>query len=420
MSISNLFFENNYKLYCEELDTDKVTIDGISFEGGELVKKASGDVLTANKIAVCKGGSEISDSVADVNVDGSINIPENQSYNINSQPVLYQNIGDSKYMSEVDECKANDKVQTNKITSIGTNDDIFIDGNGTGAVRFSTIQNNGALFGGKSGAFNWTIKCIYDGIENNASCFIAGHSTILGDTLQASIGSNNQIATDWTPLYINPINAANAYVVFGNISNADALAKSSKIVSVGDITTTTNLKAENNVISGNDVLADGVVKVGVNGTDGHRVGNAATGDYLHSFAQSTGQIAHTYQNEYPFSLYDPTTNINGLSTITNIGSKLWRNSTKYREYSGDANLYIYADADNSANVNFSIYNEDTTTVILNVQLGLTPGINKLDVQFPSGNLPTSQTAMSLRFIKNSGASTSIIIRDAFLTIGGDA
>ena len=61
---------------------------------------------------------------------------------INSQPIVYQDNADaSKYKVEVHKGQFNTKIATNSLTSIGANDDIVMDANGTGKIKFNTITN---------------------------------------------------------------------------------------------------------------------------------------------------------------------------------------------------------------------------------------------------------------------------------------
>lgn len=109
MSISNLFADNSYKLYCGELDTENLVVDGATFSGNTLVTKGSADVLTANKIMVGDGTNVVKDSLADCDATGNINIPLDQGYYINSQPIVFQDNADSsKYKAELHKVILND------------------------------------------------------------------------------------------------------------------------------------------------------------------------------------------------------------------------------------------------------------------------------------------------------------------------
>lgn len=352
MSISNLFTDNSYKLYCAELDTESIVIDSISFNGNELVTKGSTDILTSNKIMVGDGVNVVKDTLADCDNSGNINIPLDTGYYINNQPIIYQDNADgSKYKAELNKVILNDTtnqinfsggvqeqylnvndtsanrtytiqdtgadanfimsegnqsingektfnntLKTNTITSIGANDDLILDANGTGQMRFNTIINNGCIFGGDlvSGVpnYNWAIKTIFNGITNPDPCCVIGTFEISGNKI-ASIGSNNNEATLWTPLYLQPVSVSTAVVALGDEVPSVVLATGAKLFTKGATYNTGDITTESNAI------------LRKNGANGHVLTSSIlpTSTYTHILQPKNGTVCHTDQRLIPFPFF---------------------------------------------------------------------------------------------------------------------
>jgi len=281
MSVRQITEQNGLTLYGKTINTTELpTFAGITMASlDEYIQRTPADVLSADKIIIGDGTNKIKDSLAEVGQTGSINVPLDQGYWINSQPIVYQDGADSnKYKVEVHEGKFNTKIQTNSITSIGANDDISIDANGSGIMRFNTIVNNGCLFGGNTGGlgFNWAIKTTFDSALATDPCAIIGTATESGGGSKiAVVGSNDLQAANWTPLYMQPTVAPNGIVVLGDTTPAIAIASGSKLYSVGGISSSSTLKTNDN-----------------GGTNFHSLGGSVSGARVHTLQDATGTIAH--------------------------------------------------------------------------------------------------------------------------------
>ena len=135
---------NGIHVKCEKLTCDNLpTFAGITLSSvADIVQRNAADILSAEKIIVGDGTNKVKDSNIDATSD-NINLPLDKGYWINSQPIVYQDNADSsKYKIEVHKAKVNEELQCNSIKSVGANDDITIDANGTGIMRFNTIVNN--------------------------------------------------------------------------------------------------------------------------------------------------------------------------------------------------------------------------------------------------------------------------------------
>ena len=270
----------------------------------DIVQRNALDVLSGEKIIVGDGTNKIKDSNIDATGD-NINLPLDKGLWINSQPIVYQDNADSsKYKAEVHQLRANEKVLANVITSIGANDDITIDANGTGIMKFNTIINNGCLFGGATSGlgFNWAIKTTFDTAGPTDACVIAGTSTIGADKV-ATIGSNDLQASAWTPLFMQPSPAPGAYLVIGDETLATAAATGAKLYTKGLTYTTGQSICESSMV------------VRRNGANGHTItsGTAPSANYNHFLQSKTETLAGVDDTKVKSWSTDTGTGVSGVS-----------------------------------------------------------------------------------------------------------
>ena len=97
----------------------------------------------------------------------------------------------------------------------------------------------------------------------------------------ATIGSNNLDATQWTPLYIQPVTVAGGHTVFGDADPAVALAAGSKVYIKGDSYNTGQVKSESSLV------------LRQNGANNHTLTSAVapSSAYNHFMQPKTGTIA---------------------------------------------------------------------------------------------------------------------------------
>jgi len=244
MSARQFTTQNNLPLYSKSLEVLELpTFAGTTMAPlDEYVQRNTADILTANKIIIGDGTNIIKDSLAEVDATGNIGIPLDQGYFINSQPILYQDNADSsKYKVEVNKVLINEpsnqiinsntnfsqtvnfvdtsanrvysvqdtgsdanfvmsegaqtiagnktfsgSILCNDITSIGANDDIVLDANGTGKVKFQTLSNGGTVFSG-GGPSNWAIEATNSNAVNSIVC----GSYFSGGENRPTIGGND-------------------------------------------------------------------------------------------------------------------------------------------------------------------------------------------------------------------------------------
>jgi len=172
------------------------------------------------------------------------------------------------------------------IKSNGENGDIIIDAGGDGIMKFNTIVNNGCLFGGETGAFNWAIKTVYGGAPNSAPCCVVGSSTVTGGELVSAIGSNNLSATDWTPLYIQPVNVnttAGSYVSMGNLSTSFCESTGAKLI------------VQDKIHATGDISSAGILKLRDNNSFSIYIKGMqpTTSNVTHDLPTFSGTLAHT-------------------------------------------------------------------------------------------------------------------------------
>jgi len=253
------------------------------------------------------------------------------------------------------------------IKSNGENGDIIIDAGGDGIMKFNTIVNNGCLFGGETGAFTWAIKTVHGEAANSAPCCVVGSSTIPGDELISAIGSNNLAATDWTPLYIQPVDinaTSGSYVSMGNLSTSFCgltgakLIVQDKIYATGDISSAGRLKLrDNNYFS-----------IYINGTQPNM------SDVVHDLPPNGGTLAHTSM------IYSPDM----------MDTDFFTSSTSYVKLKS----FIFPGTTKSAsgNTTFIIAHNTTNGDTLNVRLrDVTNGFNLWSESFIGSGTSAVQT-----------------------------
>ena len=269
--------EAGNQIHLKPLD---LTVDNLPTFGGttmvpldEYVQRNTADILTANKLIVGSGTNIIKDSLAEVDATGNINIPLDQGYFINSQPILFQDNADaSKYKVEVHDGKFNNKITTNIINSIGTNDDITMDVNGTGKIKFNTLSNGGTVFSGE-GPTNWAIEATNGNAVNS---LVAGAYLQSGENRPTIGGNDSAPFSAWVPIWLQPVNVSSALVVIGDITQAVATASGAKLYVQGRISNDSAIRIHDN-----------------GGTNYHQLSaSTTTGARLHVLQDSDGTIAH--------------------------------------------------------------------------------------------------------------------------------
>jgi hypothetical protein len=140
-------------------------------------------------------------------------------------------------------------LKTNTITSIRTNDDIILDANSTGQMKFNTITNNECLFEGDTAglSFNWAIKTTFSDALSTDHCPIMGIVSVGGQRI-ACIGSNDLQAANWTPLYIQPVFASGSYSIFGDEPYSVVNATGAKVYIKGALYSTGHYTSKSNLL----------------------------------------------------------------------------------------------------------------------------------------------------------------------------
>lgn len=324
---------NEIDVYCENLTCENLpTFAGVVMPSlVDIVERNAEDILTANRLIVGDGTNIIKDSLAEVDETGNIGIPLDQGYFINSQPIIYQDTADSsKYKVEVNKVLINepsnqiinsntnfsqtvnfvdtsanrvysvqdagadcdfvmssgaqtiagnktfsDTVLCNNITSVGADDNITIDANGNGKIRFTTLQNAGIECIGAD-ADNWAMR-----LSNSTDSVSVVLGTFNNGEDHPSIGGHLSNMSAWSPLWIQDGNIgsnAGSYVVVGASTASQSQASgTNKVFVQGNVAMTNHIN---------------IYDAG-NGTSYHRLTEVATtGTRVHSLQDSSGTIAH--------------------------------------------------------------------------------------------------------------------------------
>lgn len=293
------------------------------------------------------------------------------------------------------------EIHTNTIRSIGANDNLIIDAQGTGEVQILTVTNGGFKV-------TSTVDSSWAARFTNATSQTA---VVLGSYLQGgqnrpSIAGHLQDMSDWYPLWIQWDNLAvnsNSYVVMGDIPVAIAAGTGSKLYVQGDVGTTTNLKLRDD------------------GTNRHTIsGNSPGGTRTHTLPNKNGTIQHLNQAFQAFGI-DATTNIVGLAAFTNLGCFAWRGADKYDLGPTDLihlNIVVHADA--VGTVEFKLRNESgavdiTGTITVNTINGYSYHV--VPIQF--NDFPVLSAVLGIQGKVGAGP-TNVVLRQVAFAYGNDS
>ena len=388
---------NGIHVKCEKLTCDNLpTFAGITLSSvADIVQRNAADILSGEKIIVGDGTNKVKDSNIDATSD-HINFPLDKGYWINSQPILYQdNTDSSKYKFEVHSGKLNDAsnqltitpggvgfnialnatnpaanrvyslpdagadadfvmsagaqnvagiktfsdgITTNSITSVGENDDLTIDANGTGIVYVNSLVEGGIQFqSATNNSWTYLLKSSVD--DTRLAMGIRQPSGARKPTIS---GISPDFAT-YHPIWLGALDSTTP-TIMGNVESSVATALSAKLY-VDGVTVSSG-----NILAGGDV----VVKKATS-TSGTITGTF-TGNRTFTLPDTDGTIALTGGAAQIVANY--TSDLTGFAIDGTAKQLFVFTGTTFSK------LLAYVNIDSGTTFRFRVYDNSTATVIL--------------------------------------------------------
>ena len=223
----------------------------------DIVKSSS--TFTDNKLIRADGTAK-NVQTSGITLDDSDNLSNITSINVTGESTIGTSTGSVA-------------LKCNKFTSIGANDSIFIDANGSGGVVIDTITNSGVRM--RSGATNpdWISNLAYQLGSDRAIVW----GTFIDGEYKPNVGGHaingSEIVTAWASFWLNfqqtigshcvivgntssatALTNGNAFYVTGPMESTGALRVPSIIVGSGTITGVTSITCTNVSLGGNCTL----------------------------------------------------------------------------------------------------------------------------------------------------------------------
>ena len=319
-------------------------------------------------------------------------------------------------------------LKTNSISSIGTNDDIVIDANGTGIIRLNTVENGGVkIVGSNNTNFGLSISNV-----SNAKAIVAGVYQSAGED-RPTIGAQTSSFSAWSPLWIQSSGDLTP-VIIANVSEATATATGAKLYVAGPITTDTSYKINSTVVLSATTLGTSVINSSIttntgslrnvgsisssssirlrdNLTNAHILtsGIAPSGARNHFLIDKSGTLCHTEDRMLTFPF------VSDIMTSALVFTKIFKFA-----FGGASQFYsniTYIDMFVTAGMGFTasvqIYDTTNSVVIADlINFVGTGTIQKISLT-NIGNLPTDSAEFEIQAL----VGTSVIFSLSSVVIG---
>jgi hypothetical protein len=406
---------NNIHVKCLDLTCDNLpTFAGIQMVSlDNVMHKPVGEELARDKIMLGDSTNIIKESLVEIDPTGNINIPLDQGYFINSQPILFQdNANASAY--KVDKAIIGTELKCNNIVNVNALDNMTILTNAEIKIKTSKLDAGIKLIG-KSGntsqiaicndtdenlkmVMGWdsvnskgVIACVEAGVAVKNLELSNSGSTILSDSelrLQKSVN----------PLVFQHAGSRFSTVINTTQLTADRLYNFPNVSADANVVLTQGAQTKTGALTFVDQLAcQSFIVVRSNNANDHIVtsGSAPAASYNHFLQEETGTVAHT--TDVPL--------LNESHIITPIGAAA-------DTFSSVILLAGFSISRMLASVNIDLGTTGdlvlTDDYTLNVMATLTcAGTGGLQILETStfANIPATSSRLSLSWLRSFGAGT---------------
>jgi hypothetical protein len=320
------------------------------------IKTFSNDVYVGGVFRMVQGANNVTLAIVPtVNRTYTLDDVPNSSFVMTAGT---QTIGGVKSFSGL--LTASGSIATNSITSIGTNDDITIDANGTGKINLTTVQNGGvSITSTTTTGFPLLIQNSYAPVDTTLPKIVVAGVYEVSSEQRPTFGANRKDYGDWSPMWLN----------WG------ATAGPTGVTIIGNAAASTATNSERLIVDGNTTVNGQIVTTaagGVNfatpGINKHTITTAAASvggsfDMVH-YLPNNGLNSSNYLlardsvfiNICPFSV-----NAAASGSFLILGSVLYPGNTRLENLTTIRVIASYT-ADNTGTFEFKTMNNSGTNL----------------------------------------------------------